>query len=319
MVDYEAIFQKYNIPTAQSGRHKRPGYSNVVCHACTGNEGFHRGFCHETGSSVCFRCGSMHAPKALAAVLRVDIKQADRIIKEHTVGFIKSSFSGFEPSVESVDISKLNLRPLVKFHKMYLEQRGYNVERLVHFFGLKSTGINTDPFYYQNKIFIPYYLNNQLMTYSTRDISVSTKQEDFKSKYITCKKDVGLLPPNFMIFNFDNIKHRKNKKTLFLEGPFDCAKFPEVAGGLSGIKFPPAQVKMIVENFNYPVFLLDPDSAGQEAAQKAFDQIEVLTGKAPEVYSMDGSIKNPDGSVKDPGDFTYEEVDNLLNELEIEI
>ena len=138
-----------------------------------------------------------------------------------------------------------------------------------------------------------------------------------RSKYITCKKTEGLLPPNYFVYNFDNIKNRKNKRTLFFEGPADTWKMPLVSGGLSGIKFPPAQINFIIENFNYPVFILDPDDAGSEAAQKAFDQIEVLTGKAPEVYEFDGSLKNKDGSDKDPGDLTYSEVDELLKMLDI--
>lgn len=319
MIDFDTIFAKYNIPVAQSGRHKRTGYSNVVCPYCTGNAGFHIGFSHESGSAVCFRCGGKNGLKALSDVLRVDIQTAKSLLKQHSVGFIKKSFSGFEAQVEEVDISKLNITGLLKFHRKYLEGRNFNVERLIHFFDLKSTGLETEPFYYKNKIFIPYYLNNRLMTFSTRDISVDTKQTGMRSKYVTCKKSEGLLPPNYMVYNFDNIRSRKNKRTLFFEGPGDTWRFPTSSGGLSGIKFPPAQVKMIIDNFNYPVFLLDPDSAGDEAAQNAFDQIEVLTGNTPEVYELDCSLKNKDSSCKDPGDFTYEEADNLLKALEIEV
>ena len=77
--------------------------------------------------------------------------------------------------------------------------------------------------------------------------------------------------------------------------------------------------EIVVDNFDYPVFILDPDSAGDQAAQKAFDNIEVLTGNTPEVYFLDGTLKNQDGSVKDPGNMTYQEADNLIKQLEIQI
>ena len=318
-VDFETIFQKYNIPTAQSGRHKRQGYSNVVCPFCTGSDGMHRGFCQETGHSTCYRCGFSPTPKALSAVLRIDFDKAQQLINQHTTGFIKSSYQGFCSEVNVCDTKSLNIRDMVKFHRLYLEKRGFNVDRLIHFFNLKSTGTETNPFYYKNKIFIPFYLNNELVTYSTRDISVDTKQSGMRSKYITCKKQQSVLPPNYFIYNFDNIRHRKNKRTLFFEGCADVWKFPTCAGALSGVKFPPAQVKFIVDNFNFPVFLLDCDDAGDKGAQKAFDEIEVLTGRTPEVYELDGSLKNSDGSLKDPGDFTYSEVEDLLKQLDIQV
>jgi len=317
-VDFETIFNKYNIQTAQSGKHKRTGYSNVVCPYCHGNAGNHLGFCHETGGCICFRCGGgKYSPKALSLVLKIDINKAKQLIQGHTTGFLKLSFEGFKSEVDTVDSKKLNLRPLIKFHREYLENRGFNVDRLIHFFDLQSTGYETDPFYFKNKIFVPYYLNNELITYTTRDVSVDTKQSGMRAKYITCKKSEGLLPPNHFIYNYDNIKHRKKIRTLFFEGPMDCFRFPTCSGGLSGVKFPPAQVKFIIDNFDYPVFLLDPDEAGDIASQKAFDEIEVLTGRAPEVYELDGSLKNPDGSLKDAGDMTYEESGNLLKMLDI--
>jgi len=205
----------------------------------------------------------------------------------------------------------------VKYHKIYLEQRGFDVDRLVHFFKLQSTGYETDPFYQKNKIFIPYYLNNKLMTYTCRDISVDTKQSGMRAKYIACKKSDCLLPGNFFIYNFDNIKHRKNQRTLFFEGQPDAWMFPTCSGSLSGIKFTPAQVKFIVSNFNKCVFILDPDSAGQAASQKAFDEIQVLTGITPEIYELDGSLRNPDNTPKDPGDLTCKEADNLIKQLDI--
>lgn len=316
-VDFEAIFNKYNIPTAQSGRHKRHGYSNVTCCYCHGNTGNHLGFCHETGTCVCFRCSSKYAPKALADVLKIDIDKAKQLISDHTTGFLKLSFEGFKSEVDTVDIKKLNLRPLIKFHREYLENRGFNVNRLIHFFDLKSTGYETDPFYFKNKIFVPYYLNRELITYTTRDVSVDTKQSGMRAKYVTCKKTEGLLPPNHFVYNYDNIKHRKKMRTLFFEGPMDTFKFPMCSGALSGIKFTSSQVKFIVDNFDHPVFLLDQDEAGDIASQKAFDEIEILTGNPPEIYELDGSLKNPDGSVKDPGDMTYEEADELLKILDI--
>ena len=317
MIDFEAIFHKYNIPTAQSGRHKRAGFSNVTCPFCIGNPGMHLGFNNENSSCVCFRCSGKNVVTALSAVLKVDKNKAKELITQHSIGFIKASYTGFKSEVDVCDVSKLNLRDMVKFHRLYLEKRGYDVDRLIHFFGLKSTGFETDPFYLQNKIFIPYYLNHELITFSTRDISVDTKQSGMRSKYLTNKKSQGLLPPNYFIYNFDNIRNRKNLRTLFFEGAADTWKFPTVSGGLSGVKFPPSQVKFIVDNFDYPVFLLDPDSAGEEASQKAFDQIEVLTGRAPEIYELDGTLKNPDGSHKDPGDLSYKEADELLKQLDI--
>lgn len=321
MIDFEEIFHKYNIPTAQSGRHKRTGYSNVTCPYCTGNPGYHLGFCENTGSSVCFRCGGKYTPKSLAAVLRIDSDKARELLAQYQTGFLKQSFRGFSSEVDIVDIKKLEVRDMAKFHREYLEKRQYKVDRLIHFFDLKSTCFQIKDkqyFYYQNKIFIPFYLNNELMTYSTRDISVDTKQSGMRSKYLTCKKSDCLLPPNFFVYNYDNIKHRKNKRTLFFEGAADTWKFPTCSGGLSGVKFPPAQIKFIVDNFNYPVFLLDPDDAGDQGAQKAFDEIEVLTGNAPEVYELDCSLRNSDNSCKDPGDFTYKEADELLKILDIE-
>lgn len=319
MVDFEKIFALYNISIAQSGRHKRTGYSNVVCPYCTGNSGYHLGFNQIQGSAVCFRCSGKNRFKALADVLQITLEEATKVYNEHSTHYIPSSYQGFQASVDEINVQDLNLKDLLLFHRYYLEDRHFNVDRLIHFFDLKSTGHKTDPFYLQNKIFIPYYLNGRLMTYSTRDISVDTNQSGMRSKYITCRKAESLLPPNYMIYNFDNIKNRKNLRTLFFEGSPDTWRFPTCSGGLSGIKFPPAQVKMIIDNFNYPVFLLDPDSAGDNASQKAFDEIEILSGRTPEVYELDCSLKNENGSCKDPGDFNYDEADELLNVLEIHI
>ena len=316
-IDFEAMFQKYNIPIAQSGRHKRSNFCNTVCPFCTGNDGFHLGFNIDSGSAVCFRCKGKNVYTAVAAVLKVPTSKASEIIKKYSTGFIQHSFDGFKPEVDVVNIEDMNLRPLVKYHRKYLEDRGFNVDRLIHFFDLQSTGYKTKPFYHNNKIFMPYYLNNKLVTYTLRDIDVDTKQSRNRAKYVTCRKKDGLLPPNYFIYNFDNIRHRKNMRTIFTEGPADCFKFQTCAGGLSGISFPPAQIKFIINNFNYPVFILDQDEAGQIGSQIAFDHIEILTGEAPEVYTLDDSLKNSDGSPKDLGDMTDDECDDLLKQLNI--
>jgi len=317
--DFQTIFHKYNISVSSSGRHHRQGFSNVVCPFCTGSDGFHLGFNSEGSYAVCFRCKSKNVYKALAAVLKVSSSKASQIIKQHTTGFVPHSFEGFKPEVDKVNIEDMHLRPLIKSHREYLEQRGFNIDRLVHFFNIQSTGNKTEPFFHRNKIFIPYILNGELITYSLRDPEVDTKQSENRAKYITCKKKDGLLPPNYFIYNFDNIRNRKKKRTLFFEGPFDCARFPTASGALSGISFPPSQLKFIIDNFDYPVFILDQDEAGQTASQVAFDHIEVLTGKSPEVYTINDSLMNPDGSPKDLADMTYQEADNLIKQLEIQI
>ena len=146
-IDFDAIFHKYNIQPAQSGRHKRQGYSNVPCCYCHGNQGAHLGFSMETGNCVCFRCGGgKYTPKALSLVLKIDIQKAKQLIHDHTTGFIKASYQGFNAEVDTVDIKPLNVRNMITSHRKYLYERGYNVDRLIHFFGLKSTGQKTTHF-----------------------------------------------------------------------------------------------------------------------------------------------------------------------------
>lgn len=292
---------------AESGRHKRTGYSNVTCPFCTGHAGYHRGFNHKTGGTVCFRCpSSQPTQKTLSLILGVSYQKVKEILSKYTTGFIETDYIQFS-GVEEVDIQDLNLKSLSNSHWNYLDDRGYDVHELENLFHLKSTGYKTEPFWQKDKIYIPYYFGHELVFYTCRDINVTTKQEGGKAKYTAIKQEDCKLIDKHILYNFDRVKHRDS--ILAFEGPADVWRFPHCSIGLSGVKFLPSQCNLLAKNFKRVIFILDPDAVGSAAAEKCFNEM-ICMGNEVECYEITDLEK-------DPGNMTYTEANKIIKELNL--
>ena len=58
MFDAISFYERHNIPYRTQGhKHCRKGWVQIECPFCTGNAGFHLGYCLKDGMYVCWRCG----------------------------------------------------------------------------------------------------------------------------------------------------------------------------------------------------------------------------------------------------------------------
>lgn len=185
----------------------------------------------------------------------------------------------------------------------FFKKRGILPETISHFgLGFCSRGMM------QDRIVFP--LHNQdgkLIGYTGRTV-----------KPITDENPKWLLPPGLIkpkvLFNF----HRVVKTTdtlIIVEGPLDLiavhqAGYPNVAALLGkDLLIDPSlsydQLRLISENFDKAVILLDGDADGQKGA------LECLTRLSSQMFTR--LITLPDE--KDPSSFAPEELQNLLSFL----
>jgi len=313
MIDILKLYRDFNIEYRDQGhKHCRQGWVQIECNFCTGNPGYHLGYCVDStskfaGSFVCWRCGGHSTFKVLREILKrgLDVKE---IIKRYRVsGYAGPSVQTEIRLVKSAFKYPTDTGPLKPHHRKYLINRkggGFNPDYIEQEWGVLGTGPLSTLSYrvgkekkvldYRNRLIIPIEWGGKIVSFQGRAIT-----ERSKMKYLAC-------PEEREIINLKTIIYGKTdwKRCVVVEGVTDVWRLGFGAVSLFGIKYTLQQIR-VLSKFEEVFLLFDPEPQAQAQAKKIQAALNFRGVK----------VELLDFLVTDPGDMKQDDADHLMSEL----
>jgi len=299
-MDIIQLYQDYSVDYKTEGhKHCRPGWVNVECPWCEGNAGYHLGFNLNSDHYVCWRCGFHPITPTIALLLRLNNKDAYKLVEQY--GLLVSPYETTLKPIEKANHKfPSGVLPLQDNHKRYLEKRLFDPDYLEKKYNLLGTGPISllDHIDYKHRIMIPYFWDYQQVSFDSRDIT-----GHHTSKYMACPKNRELIEHKAILYG---TQEKWDKRCgICVEGPTDVWRFGDKSFGVSGIKYTPAQVRLIAKLFKRVPVCFD----GGEP--QAIAQADLLVGDL-HFRGVDAFRVDIQG---DPGGMDQKEADYLVKQL----
>ena len=298
-MDIEALYRDYNIQYQTEGhKHCRPGWVNTECPFCTGNPGLHLGYDIDGHKFVCWRCGGHHLYSTLTKLLNVSYHQALEIAKQYGEHIISQKKNQRAVRTKGFKFPS-NLMELQQNHRRYLENREFDVDYMIKTWGLMGTGVFSvlDEIDYKHRIIIPFEWDGKTVSFDSRDITGK-----HNNKYQACPKDRELIEHKHILYGKQDKIHETG---IIVEGPTDVWRFGTNAYATSGIKYTPAQVRLIAKLFKRAPVVYDGNEA--QARQQADKLVAELRFRGIDSFRVD--IEG------DPGMMSQDEANYLVKQL----
>lgn len=289
------LYQDHSVYHASEGhKHCRPGWVQIECPFCTGNPGLHLGYSLTQNYFSCYRCGGHSKVEVIAKLLHIDTRDARAVIRKYG-GRARTKA---EPILQiRTKVHKLpsGTMPLGDNHKKYLSQRNFDPELLEQKWNLVGTGpiSRLDNIDYKHRIIAPVFWNRKQVSFISRDITgKSTK------KYMVCPKDREMIEHKHILYGK---QEHWTKTGICVEGITDVWRFGLKACATFGIKYTPAQLRMIAKNFTRVDIVFDDEPQAQAQAIKLRNEL-LFRGVKAENIKIQG----------DPGDLDQIEADKIV-------
>jgi hypothetical protein len=299
-MDIIQLYQDFGVSYATEGfKYCRPGWVNTECPFCTGNPGPHLGFEISSNHYNCWRCGWHPTIITLSKLINISESETKNILKKYgsliTIN-TKNSIVKIKPKSLKVPTGII---PLQKNHKQYLESRCFDWQYLEKTFKIKGTGpvSKLNGIDYKHRIFIPFYWNDKLVSFDSRDITGK-----HISKYMACPKDYEIIEHKHILYG---IQSAWKETGIGVEGPTDVWRLGPLSCAISGIKYRNEQVRVIAKTFKRFAVCFD----GNETQAKIQANLLVADLK---FRGVDAWRVDIDG---DPGDMYQLEADYLVKQL----
>ncbi len=311
MIDILKLYRDFRIDHREAGhKHCRTGWVQIECPFCSGNEGYHLGYCFDNqnkfaGAFVCWRCGGHNSYKVIRQILGLDRGKTKETVRKYT----KSS--SFKPSIETeVKILKRGFKfpsgavELMDHHKKYLAKRRFDPDFLEKQYGLLSTGPfssmkvgkgrDRKELSYKNRIIIPINWGGKTVSFQGRDVT-----NKHKLKYMACPEERELVNLKTILYGESN-----RKRCVLVEGVTDVWRLGFGALSTFGIKYRLSQVKCLCK-FEQVFILFDPEPQARKQAEKIQAALRFRGVNADVLTGFDC----------DPGDMKDEDAKKLMKEL----
>ena len=301
-MDIEALYRDYSIPYQTEGhKHCRPGWVNTACPHCTGeHEGLHLGFNTDSNHFVCWRCGGHYAPDSISKLLNVSLSEAFKIIRRY--GAIKGKVKEFTHKIRAKAFKfPDNAKELSKQHRTYLESRNFDPDKLIQDWGILGTGVfsRLDKLDYKHRIIIPFVWDGEVVSFDSRDITNRSQ-----NKYMACPEDRELISHKRILFGRQD---KWGDTGICVEGPTDVFRFGFNSFATSGIKYTPAQMRLISKTFKCVPVVFDNDPGNPQSKIQALKLVADLKFRGVDSFRVE--IEG------DPGGMRQSEADYLVKQL----
>ena len=296
-MDFRRIADLHHLPVAPDGhKHYRDGWVNVECPFCSGNPGYHLGYCVAGDFFRCWRCGRKKTLEALMGVLRISLPEARRLFRQNK-GRPQSASARIKPKIRRTSKLKMPLgtAPLTQVHRSYLQGRGYDPDRLARTWGLLGTG-PVGP--YKFRIIAPIIHEGEMVSYQGRDITGRSPL-----RYKACAQSDEVRDHKHCLYGADDVP---GEAVVVVEGIADAWRLGAGAVATFGITYTRQQV-LLLRQYSTRLILFDTaDSQAVAQAHKLAAELSAFRGTT-------AVIELPE--FKDPGEMPQEEADQLMNEL----
>lgn len=267
-IDIQRIYEDFNVLHKTEGhKHCRPGWINIPCPFCQGNEGYHLGYDTENGFYRCWRCGFKKTSQVLIQILgRSDFEKA---MREYSIAY--SSRSKQKNTVKKIASKKFRepsgIIELTERHRRYLERRGFDADLLRLQWGIASLGpcAMIGKLLVKNRLYIPIVHEGRQVSFQTR----ATKAES-KLKYISCPAEFESMNHKEILYMSQNFH---SDLGIIVEGVTDVWKLGDRAAATFGIGFKSKQVSEIANTFKKAIILFDDDPQAIIQAEKLASEL----------------------------------------------
>ncbi len=299
--DILQLYQDYNVDHRTEGhKHCRPGWVNTPCPFCIsepGHEGYHLGATLDGSTFYCWRCGWHPPVKAIAALLRVRENDARTLMYQY-LGMVSHRVINTPKVRTKAHKHPSNTTEMQKCHKRYLEGRGFDPDKLEQEWGLLGTGPVSllDRINYSFRILAPILWQGKEVTFQTRDIT-----ERHPMRYLACPEDREIMKHKHILYG----RQEKWRDTgICVEGITDVWRFGDQSFATYGIKFTPAQLRLIAGTFKRVFIVYDDEPQAQAQAKEMQDDL-LFRGVEAKRITIQG----------DPGGMSQNEADYLVKQL----
>ena len=190
MFKAEEFFSDHQIEINTSGKHSRRGWVQIRCPFCSGHLGWHGGVNIKGGFFNCWRCGYHWLPKVISKLMRIQIPEAIRLIKQYSIGGGRESQKQIKRIRPKELKTPTDLRSLNDAHRRYLKLRRFDADQIINLWGLKSTGFHG---MYKHRIFIPVFFEWGMVSYQCLSPGVSPP-------YLACADENEIIPHKHIIY-----------------------------------------------------------------------------------------------------------------------
>lgn len=303
MIDWAALLDSLGVQYWTSGKNVATDCVNICCPFCDDHSN-HGGFNTKTGSYNCWRCEGGAPAVAISRVSGIPVQTATQLIRQYTTGGVVAS----NKLVAAGTTLKLPGRPIEKYHRDYLEKRGFDPDELVFYHGILGTGPvdKWEGIDFRLRVVIPIsdpYGN--IVNFQGRDIT--GKQE---LRYKCCPVEKAIVHHKHLLYGADLC--RRKDQIVVVEGVFDAWRLGAGAVATFGTSVTREQINAMA-NWRKIFVAFDPEPDAQEHAHAIARELSVL-GRDVEVVKYECG-QNPDGTMKDFGDISQDEARDVMKEL----
>jgi DNA primase len=249
--DIQSYFESRSIEFFTSGKNVTQGWTNINCPFCEGSDPSNHCGISPHDFFNCYICGETgHVVKLIRKLEGCTFLKAQRIFDS----FQHEDF--FEEEIRK-DVIKTSLpkecsSKFPKNYLNYLKKRRFDPNYLITKYNLKCCH-NIGK--YKFRIIIPFYFNDQLVTFSSLDIT--GKQE---IKYKHQPKEEAIIPVKGSLFNIDSCKN----KMVLVEGITDVWRIGDETTAIIGKQITSEQINQIVrKDIKKVLVILDSDAVEQ--------------------------------------------------------
>ena len=279
-----------------SGHHHcRAGFVQMNCPNCQAGE-WRMGFSKERGNFVCWVCGGLKFWSVLQGLLKIDDEEElRRIVAEFQI-------PGTMFSTRDMERKKtLELPPdtgkMLRLHRLYLEGRGFDPDRLETEWGLLGCGRMGGP-KWSWRVIIP--IRNKagrMVAYQGRAIG-----DAVEPRYVSTANEDCLEPPETLIYGLDKAVY---ETALLVEGCTGVWRIGPGCVASLGLKFIPDKINQL-RKFKRVGILVDPSPA------EALDHAEKA---AAHLAQFGVSVELRYGFDAQPGEYRLKMVRRLRREF----
>lgn len=308
MVDFEAICRQLDIPYWTSGKNNAPGCITIHCPCCppeNPDPSRHGNLNPEDGSYACWRCKGSHPAVVIARAGRCSVQAATDLIRKYTTGSVKVR-------QEAVQMASSIILPgshtPQEMHRRYLEGRGFDIEELEFYHGIKYTGMmeKWNGVDWGFRVIIPVLdRKNTLVSFQGRAIF---KQQE--PRYLFPRKEHQIRDSKTLLYGAELCGG--NEDIIVVEGVMDAWKLGAGAVCTFGSSVTDAQV-LEMSHWRRVFIAFDNEPAATEHAR---DVAKKLSSLGVDAYLVDTDFGlAEDGSVRDIGDLPLDEARSFRRQV----
>lgn len=283
------------------GKNVSQGWVNIQCPMCSDNSN-HGGFNPAAGYYSCWKCGGHRIEQVIMKLLSIRYKHAKELLYEYSGDYFQRNAINKNTGIKKIrEIIPPGSEGLHKYHRKYIEKRGYNPDELAKKYALRSAPPLTfwNGIEYSNRVIIPILdsTGKKCISFQGRDITGKDK-----IRYKGCPNDLAGMNYKETLYNLHNCY---STGILVLEGVADVWRMGDNSVCTFGTSMKKAQLRLLSQ-FERVFFLFDPEPEAQAKARSAAVELAAM-GVVTEVMRLDNG--------KDAGELSEKEAAYIKKQL----